>query len=288
MCTWIHPLPLPKQIIKTVKGCRPRQPFFHFLIAYGLTIVLSWISCAPAGLPRLSRSHTDTPSGSAWYQSLLKYTPAQRDSVVLEAWKQGYMPSFLNQWKKVKLVGVDSMNHPFRLSFWVSQDYLSLGKRDDFFRMPVTRMTAEQIAAYHQSILPTRKMVDLIYEQSQVKLEPIPLLALRDSLPSFYHHHLIIEGQRKNRKGLLAGIKKDIVQADSMETAKYQSKIAIYGWHRLDGKPIQPLYKKHSARYVDYSHGVRLVFGRIKLNGKWKEWSNLIQNPQTRALLWDE
>ena len=54
-------------------------------------------------------------------------------------------------------------------------------------------------------------MVDDIYKAAKVKLEPVPMYAFRDSTPTMWHHHLIIEGQRKGRKGLIAGIQKDVV-----------------------------------------------------------------------------
>jgi len=44
--------------------------------------------------------------------------------------------------------------------------------------------------------------------------------------------------------------------------------VAIYGWHKLDGKPIQPLYTGHVDWYVDYSHGIRLVSRTIYIDNK--------------------
>jgi hypothetical protein len=105
-------------------------------------------------------------------------------------------------------------------------------------------------------------MVDQIYAAARVKLEPIPMYAYRDSTPTFWQHHLIIEGQRKGRKGLIAGIKKDIVQTEKLKAYPNNDRVAIYGWHRLNGKPIQPLYLGHVWWYVDYSQGVRLVKDR--------------------------
>lgn len=30
------------------------------------------------------------------------------------------------------------------------------------------------------------------------------------------------------------------------------NRVTIYGWHKLDGKPIQPLFTGHVDWYVDY------------------------------------
>jgi len=58
-----------------------------------------------------------------------------------------------------------------------------------------------------------------------------------------WQHHLIIEGQRKGKKGLISGIKKDVVLSANLLTAiPNQNHEAIYGWHKPDGKAIQPLY----------------------------------------------
>lgn len=53
-------------------------------------------------------------------------------------------------------------------------------------------------------------MVDDIYKAAKVKLEPVPMFAFRDSTPTMWQHHLIIEGQRKDRRGLIAGIKRTL------------------------------------------------------------------------------
>src|SRR5690606_38212828 len=99
---------------------------------------------------------------------------------------------------------------------------------DDFARIPLTPMAAQRIADSLYCFLPTRKIVDDIYKQARVKLEPQPMYALRDSSVTFYHHHLMIEGQRKMRKGLIAGIKKDIILTHQLTTADKPNRVAIY------------------------------------------------------------
>ncbi|MFN9950917.1 MAG: hypothetical protein ACK53B_09150, partial [Bacteroidota bacterium] len=62
----------------------------------------------------------------------------------------------------------------------------------------------------------------------------------------------------------------------------------IYGWHRLNGKAIQPLYAGHVNWYVDYSHGVRLVNGTIRVNGKKMDYREVLQDTLLRKLLTEE
>jgi hypothetical protein len=131
-------------------------------------------------------------------------------------------------------------------------------------------------------------MVDQIYDAAKVKLEPVPMYAFRDSTPTFWQHHLIVEGQRKGRKGIIAGIQKDLVYTGKLLNYPKQDRVAIYGWHRLDGKPIQPLYTGHVYWYVDYSQGVRLIHDRIRVNGKWMNYRQVFANPILGKLLCDE
>ncbi|HEU4606605.1 MAG TPA: hypothetical protein VFS31_00750, partial [Chitinophagaceae bacterium] len=121
-----------------------------------------------------------------------------------------------------------------------------------------------------------------------VKLEPVPMYAYRDSAITFWQHHLIIEGQRRSRRGLIAGIKKDVVITGRLIRSHTPDRVAIYGWHRLDGRPIQPLYTGHVNWYVDYSHGIRLVYELVRVNGRWMHYSDVLKNPEWRALLCDE
>ena len=54
--------------------------------------------------------------------------------------------------------------------------------------------------------------------------------------------------------------------------------VAIYGWHRTNGEPIQPLYLGHSAGYADYSHGIRLIQQQMILNGTETAVAEVLKN----------
>jgi UDP-galactopyranose mutase len=114
------------------------------------------------------------------------------------------------------------------------------------------------------------------------------MFAFRDSTPTFFQHHLIIEGQRKGREGLIAGIKKDVVISDKLTREAKKNRVAIYGWHKLDGKPIQPLYTGHVDWYVDYSHGIRLIYRTIWIDGKHMDYIDVMKHPVYKRLLCDE
>ena len=130
--------------------------------------------------------------------------------------------------------------------------------------------------------------MDDIYKQATVKLEPVPMFAFRDSSVTMWQHHLIIEGQRKGRVGLIAGIKKDVVLSGKISRDAKPNREAIYGWHNLHGKPIQPLYTGHINWWVDYSHGIRLVYRKIWVDSRLMDYIDVLNDATLKKLLCDE
>ena len=65
-------------------------------------------------------------------------------------------------------------------------------------------------------------------------------------------------------------------------------RVAIYGWRKLDGTPIQPLTTVHWDGYVDYSHGVRLVSRRMTVDGKERTVEEVLGDRRLCVLLSDE
>lgn len=239
---------------------------------------------------KVARSERATVlSGTEFYKKAFSYRWQQRDSLAVQEILKGNLPSFIKKFVPVSIQTKDSLTgKTIKATFYVAPDYLSIGSNRDWARIPLTPVAAQQIADSFHCFLPTRKMVDAIYKAANIKLEPVPLYAFRDSTPTMYHHHLIIEGQRKGRKGLIAGIKKDVVLTGKLLHSSKPDRVAIYGWHQLNGSPIQPLYTGHVYWYVDYSHGIRLVYRKIKVAGKWMDYTDVLQHPVYRHLLCDE
>ncbi len=228
-------------------------------------------------------------TGSAFYEKAAAMKWASRDSLVVQEALAGNLPSFLRHFVPVRVSFTDSSNgNEIKAVFFVAPDYLSIGSPDDWARVCITPYAAQRIADSLQCFLPTRKMVDDIYQAADLKLTPVPLFAYRDSTPTMWQHHLIIEGQRKERKGLIAGIKKDVVLSGKISRDKKPDRVAIYGWHQPGGVPIQNLYTGHIYWWVDYSQGIRLVYRRVKVEGTWMDYTDVLQNPRLRLLLCDE
>src|SRR5438046_2805428 len=131
-------------------------------------------------------------------------------------------------------------------------------------------------------------MPDAMYAAAEVKLEPQPLTEKREDVMTFVHHNEIIEAQRAvNSLGaLVSGIKKDVVISNKLK--EKANKVAIYGWYKLDGKPIQPLYTGHVDWYVDYSHGIRLVSDRVTVDGQARSVGEVLKDAELCGLLSDE
>lgn len=256
--------------------------------AFAFLIVIVFAGCSSTKKLKFPSPNSSKVNGSEFYKEAETFTWRQRDSLAKKYLLAGHIPSCLKKFKAIR-VSVQSktgkINHAI---YYVAPDYLSIGNNNDWARIPLTPMAAQTIADRFYCFLPTRKMVDDIYKAAKVKLAPVPMFAFRDSTITMWQHHLIIEGQRNGRKGLISGIKKDVVISGKILTDKKPGRVAIYGWHTLDGKPIQPLYTGHVNWYVDYSHGIRLIYRKIKVNGKWMDYTDVLKHKDIHTLLCDE
>jgi hypothetical protein len=101
----------------------------------------------------------------------------------------------------------------------------------------------------------------------------------------FVKHQQKIEAQRVDFPlgEVLSGHKKDVVLTNLLH--KRPNRIAIYGWHRLNGEPIQPLSTVHGAHYADYSHGIRLVSQSVWIDGEPCSIFDVLQDQGLAPLL---
>ena len=227
--------------------------------------------------------------GTEFYTLVKDSSWQAREEIELKLITEGNTPIRSRFFVPITFKFFDSSQSKFlHVKYFVTKDYVSIGTNRDFMRVPMTPMLAQKIADHYHSFLPTRKIVNDIYKEARVKLEPFPLTDARESLKTFYIHHLLIEKERKGRGGIIAGIKKDIVISDKINSGIKTNKVAIYGWHKLDGNPIQPLYTGHVNWYVDYSHGVRLVSKTIYIDEKKYDYTDILKSKTLRKILTDE
>lgn len=258
---------------------------FRFLVL----IIMILLSACRSNKIMQTPVRSSAVTGTFFYKQAAAMNWKSRDSFALKEILSGNIPSFLKKLSPVQVSIVDSVSgKTIHATYYVTPDYISIGNDDDWARINITPMAAQQIADSFHCFLPTRKMVNDIYRSATVKLEPVPIYAFRDSTPTMWQHHLIIEGQRKGRKGLIAGIKKDVVISGKILRDKKPDRVAIYGWHQLNGQPIQPLYTGHINWWVDYSQGIRLVYRRVKVGKEWMDYTDILKDPVLQKLLCDE
>lgn len=234
----------------------------------------------------------DAPGGRAFAGSVAGYGEPQREAAIRQQLLAGNLPRFLRELQPATLVAKLADGRPVQLTLCVLSDYLSIGSDDDFLRVPMGLDSALAVAARFGFTLPTRRIVDLIYRQAAVHLQPQPLPpgdAMRSTATYVQHQALVAQQQAQqgaSAGALTAGHKKDLVLTPRLWTAP--GRVAIYGWHRSAAAPIQPLSTVHGARYADYSHGVRLVGRTVWLDGVARSIFDLLADPLLAPLLSDE
>jgi hypothetical protein len=106
----------------------------------------------------------------------------------------------------------------------------------------------------------------------------------------YWRHNELVNAQRATLGvtpgTLIAGDKKDLVLTNRLWN--HLDRVAIYGWHRSDGTPIQALSTVHGWHYADYSHGARLISTQVFINGRSASIFDVLQNPRLAGSLSDD
>jgi hypothetical protein len=216
----------------------------------------------------------------------------EREQRILSQLLDGNLPDFLRTLVPIVLRHKTPSGSTVTVTIFAMPEYLAIGPESDFLRIPMNLYTARGVADRFQCVLPTRKMVDAIYDQSPHHFTPQPLPAGPQMRSTEYYriHNAMIDRQSQARRiplgGLVSGHKKDVVLTNLL--AARPSQIAIYGWHRASGAPIQPLSTVHGAHYVDYSHGIRLISQTALVNGERRSIYDILQDPSLAHALSDE
>ncbi len=238
------------------------------------------------GIPRRPGG---APSGSAVVAGLGNGSGPDRDARVVQAALSGNIPAFLRELQPVTFVGSTEAGRRTTVTICVMPDYLAVGSDRDFVRVPLGLPAALRVADGFGMLLPTTRMVDAIYAQADLRLSPQPMTpGAQMSTTDYFVRHNTMVGEQYIRYGghggmLVAGHKKDLVLADRL--GANPGRVAIYGWHRSQNDPIQPLSTVHGAQYADYSHGIRLVSQTAYVDGEPMDLRRLLVDRTYAGLL---
>jgi len=251
-------------------------------LAQGQQCDADWSAAIPARSPQAR-------AGMAVAQAIRSLDEDAREAFIRREVLAGNVPAFLRRLEPVVIRGVSAQP---RLTLCVMPDYLAVGNDQDYLLVPLRVGTALELGRRLGFLLPTPKMVDEIARQARVRLRPQPLPAgdaMRSSAYLIEHNALVREQRASDESplgALTAGDKKDLVLTNRLWTRLEH--VAIYGWHGLDERPIQPLSTLHGWHYVDYSHGVRFVSEHLRIDGRPADLLEALRHPGVADLLSSE
>lgn len=229
-------------------------------------------------------------TGSGFIKANMHIKGAQREANILNEFKHGNIPEFLRHF-----VPIDVVRNANTLTYLVMSDYLSIGSNSDYCRMPMNPLTAQAIANQYDCSMPTKTMVDNIWQNSINRLAPKPWGPPYDnSMEDTYRygiHNNTIQQQliQRDPTVLTSGHKKDVVLTNKLAPTNANHKVAIYGWIQNNGTPIQGLNTtSHDDRYADYSHGIRLIANDVMINGVAMRLPDVLKHPTLCYMLCDE
>ena len=252
-------------------------------------------------VPALADKPTATLAGSDFMRRADTTAFWTLEDIIVETVTAGQVPDALRHFRKITFTtsvvdSVEILRKKHKIEMWVLPDYVAIGTNDDFVRMPMGPLAAQRIADALDCTLPTPFLVDRIAEASEghVDIFPFRPLGNRNSQPIvFQDSNNAINAQFKaygyEFGQFISGLKKDIVLTYKIMTlTEYERNVAIYGWHHPDGRAQQPLFVRHGNFYVDYSHGVRLIYNKVKIDGVEYNIREILQSPELYRLLSDE
>jgi hypothetical protein len=259
--------------------------------------LLIWFNSYTQTLPIPSRS-SDAMSGSAFVNLIWSMPREEREEQIYSQVIAGNIPNFMRQLCTVT-ANANIGGSDYLVKYFVIPEYLAVGSDSDYFLCPMTPLLAQRICNTLNCTLPTKKMVDQIYTSAPCKLrpQPIPPSAEMITVPVFAQHNDSVKTLRfpvipQYPLGtLVGGTKKDVIISNyiyqNLKT-NVPKPVVIYGWHQLNGVPIQPVYNGHAETYADYSHGIRLVLDSVIVNDSSMTFAQLLANPTLCSLVSDE
>ncbi len=108
-------------------------------------------------------------TGYEFAEKTMGWSGNKRQQEAIKELKSGNIPDFLRTLKPVRLTFKPANQDTLIAIIYVMPDYIAIGSDENFLRIPLTYSSATTIAREFGFSLPTRKIVDAIYEQATGK-----------------------------------------------------------------------------------------------------------------------
>jgi hypothetical protein len=235
-------------------------------------------------------------SGSEFADHITGMSLVNREKALVDEILSGNVPSFSRTLKSININRTINSDN-YEVTLFTLCDYMAIGSDEDYFYIPMTPSTAQYLADALKCNLPTRKLVDNIYNTAEIKLDPqpIPPSNKMTTVPVFLNHtdsikkQFIHKGINRSGTQIVGGHKKDLIISNKIYSSdRNYERVVIYGWHLGINNPIQPVYNGHSADYADYSHGIRFISDTVIINGMQNQYRVILKDAALYSLLSSE
>jgi len=194
-------------------------------------------------------------------------------NLLLMQWETGNIPDFLRHPKKISI----PTRNGGTISVYAMPDYFAVGSNHDYVRFPMWPAMAQAIARQYDLSLPTRTVVDAIWNEAGRTGAQLPASSLattsfirsEEDEPYLNSPGFVLQRDREIndlmasrgiRPGtLIAGPKKELVVSNG--AARNDRQIHFYGLYDANGKPIQrgPAHGPLGYRHDEYALGIRFL-----------------------------
>jgi len=155
-------------------------------------------------------------------------------------------------------------------------------------RFVVTAEGAQRIADQLHAILPTPRILQLVWEQAPVRINPCTLPADEKmaSTARMIQHSECVDQRIAGRAGMVANEGKHWVLTNRI--AGKDNLAANYGWFVRGRRPVQTVGTRHDTAHTDYSQILRLVKPIINVDGRDIDIRHVGRSPELWGLVSDE
>jgi hypothetical protein len=178
------------------------------------------VAVGPAGSQTLNLPPrpAGAPTGTQFTNIITPMALTERENWIYAQVASGNVPDFQRTLGPVTVSArINGTSHT--ATYYAAPDYLAIGTDADYFLEPTTPLLAQRLGDLLGCTLPTRKMVNQIWTNAAVKMNPQPIPPSGDmiTVPVFAQENYMVLTQRNaftnsfSLGALVSGDKKDVV-----------------------------------------------------------------------------